>query len=215
MKSPDLAKVRATLWAAADELRANSKLTPVQYRDPVLGLVFLAYAENRFEAVRGQVEAKATKRNPATVADFKAKSVLYVPDESRLSHLVDLPEGDDVGKAVDQAIRAVEEANPELKDILPRGYQKLERSTLIELLRLFAVTYTARRRCFRLHLRRLPLQLRSAGRLARGGGEYFTPYSIVRLIVERLRAVPGPCLRPGVRVGRHVRAVRKVRRTPP
>ena len=46
----DLAKVRATLWAAADELRANSKLTPVQYRDPVLGLVFLAYAENRFEA---------------------------------------------------------------------------------------------------------------------------------------------------------------------
>ena len=53
----DLAKVRATLWAAADELRANSKLTPVQYRDPVLGLVFLAYAENRFEAVRGDVRS--------------------------------------------------------------------------------------------------------------------------------------------------------------
>lgn len=130
--------MRNTLWAAADELRANSKLTPVQYRNPVLGLVFLAYAENRFEAVRGEVESKASARNPATPADYKAKSVLYVPEESRLSYLNDLPEGDDIGKAVDEAIKAIEAANPELKDILPRGYQKLERSTLIELLRLFA-----------------------------------------------------------------------------
>ncbi len=190
MKTADLAKVRATLWSAADELRANSKLTPGQYRDPMLGLVFLAYAENRFEAVRGEVEAKATKRNPATIADYKAKSVLYVPDEARLSHLVDLPEGDDVGKAVDGAIKTIEAANPELKDILPRGYQKLERSTLIELLRLFAP---------------LPTQLEGdvfgfiyedflshfAAQEGKGGGEYFTPYSIVRLIVEILEPFQG------------------------
>lgn len=186
----DLSKVRSTLWAAADELRANSKLTPVQYRDPVLGLVFLAYAENRFEEVRAEVEAKATARNPATIADYKARSVLYVPDESRLSHLVGLPEGDDIGKAVDEAIKAIETANPELKDILPRGYQKLERSTLIELLRLFAP---------------LPTQLEGdafgfiyedflsnfAAQEGRGGGEYFTPYSIVRLIVEILEPFQG------------------------
>lgn len=190
MKTTDLAKVRSTLWAAADELRANSKLTPVQYRDPVLGLVFLAYAENRFEAVRGEVEAKASVRNPATVADYKAKSVLYVPEESRLSSLVALPEGDDVGKATDEAIKAIEAANPELKDILPRGYQKLERSTLIELLRLFAP---------------LPTQLAGdafgfiyedflsnfAAQEGKGGGEYFTPYSIVRLIVEILEPFQG------------------------
>ncbi len=182
--------MRATLWAAADELRANSKLTPVQYRDPVLGLVFLAYAENRFEAVRGEVEAKATARNPATITDYKAKSVLYVPDESRLSYLVGLPEGDDIGKAVAEAIKAIEAANPELKDILPRGYQKLERSTLIELLRLFAP---------------LPTQLEGdafgfiyedflsnfAAQEGKGGGEYFTPYSIVRLIVEILEPFQG------------------------
>lgn len=174
MKATDLAKVRATLWAAADELRANSKLTPVQYRDPVLGLVFLAYAENRFESVRGEVEANHSPRNPVKPADYKAKSVLYVPDESRLSHLVSLPEGDDIGKAVDDAIKAVEAANPELTDILPRGYQKLERSTLIELLRLFAP---------------LPTQLSGdafgfiyedflsnfASQEGKGGGEYFTP----------------------------------------
>ncbi|OZC67246.1 hypothetical protein CH251_21560 [Rhodococcus sp. 06-462-5] len=190
MKTTDLAKVRSTLWAAADELRANSKLTPGQYRDPVLGLVFLAYAENRFEVVRGEVEAKATTRNPPTIADYKAKSVLYVPGESRLSNLVDLPEGEDVGKATDEAIKAIEAANPELKDILPRGYQKLERSTLIELLRLFAP---------------LPTQLEGdafgfiyedflshfAAQEGRGGGEYFTPYSIVRLIVEILQPFQG------------------------
>lgn len=186
----DLAKVRATLWAAADELRANSKLTPVQYRDPVLGLVFLAYAENRFEGIRAEVEARASARNPATVADYKAKSVLYVPDESRLSYLVGLPEGDDIGKAVDDAIKAIEATNPELKDILPRGYQKLERPTLIELLRLFAP---------------LPTQLEGdafgfiyedflsnfAAQEGKGGGEYFTPYSIVRLIVEILDPFQG------------------------
>ena len=190
VKTTDLAKVRATLWAAADELRANSKLTPGQYRDPVLGLVFLAYAESRFDAVRHEVEAKATARNPATIADYKAKSVLYVPDESRLSHLVGLPEADDIGKAVDEAIKAIEAANPELKDILPRGYQKLERSTLIELLRLFAP---------------LPTQLEGdafgfiyedflsnfAAQEGKGGGEYFTPYSIVRLIVEILEPFQG------------------------
>lgn len=178
------------LWAAADELRANSKLTPGQYRDPVLGLVFLAYAENRFEAVRGEVEAKATKRNPATAADYKAKSALYVPDESRLSYLVELPEGHDIGKATDEAIKAIEQANPELKDILPRGYQKLEPSTLTELLRLFAP---------------LPTQLEGdafgfvyedflsnfAAQEGKGGGEYFTPYSIVRLIVEILEPFQG------------------------
>jgi type I restriction enzyme M protein len=190
VKTTDLAKVRATLWAAADELRANSKLTPVQYRDPVLGLVFLAYAENRFDAVRGEVEANATARNPTTIADYKARSVLFVPDESHLSHLVGLPEGEDIGKAVDDAIKAVEAANPELKDILPRGYQKLERSTLIELLRLFAP---------------LPTQLEGdafgfiyedflsnfAAQEGKGGGEYFTPYSIVRLIVEILEPFQG------------------------
>jgi len=190
VRTTDLAKVRATLWAAADELRANSKLTPVQYRDPVLGLVFLAYAENRFEGIRAEVESRASARNPATVADYKAKSVLYVPDESRLSYLVGLPEGDDVGKAVDDAIKAIEATNPELKDILPRGYQKLERPTLIELLRLFAP---------------LPTQLEGdafgfiyedflsnfAAQEGKGGGEYFTPYSIVRLIVEILEPFQG------------------------
>jgi type I restriction enzyme M protein len=195
MKATDLAKVRATLWEAADEFRANSKLTSVQYRNPVLGLVFLAYAESHFDAFKAEVEAGHSPRNPVTPADYRAKSVLYVPDESRLSYLVDLPESEDLGKAIDEAMKAIEGVNPELRDILPRGYSRLERSTLIELLRLFAP---------------LPSQLGGdafgliyedflnnfAAQEGKGGGEYFTPESIVRLIVEILEPFEGRVLDP-------------------
>lgn len=148
----------------------------------------------------GEVEGEASARNPATIADYKARSVLYVPEQSRLYHLVKIPEGDDIGRATDEAIKAIEEANPELKDILPRGYQKLERSTLIELLRLFAP---------------LPMQLDGdafgfiyedflsnfAAQQGKGGGEYFTPYSIVRLIVEILEPFEGRVLDPAAGSG--------------
>jgi type I restriction enzyme M protein len=195
MKSDDLAQVRRALWAAADELRANSTLSPAEYRGPVLGLIFLAYAEFRFEQVRPELEANATARRPVTPDDYRARSALYVPESARLSQLVDLPEGENLGKAIDEAMKAVENANPELSDVLPRGYQRMEKSTLTELLRLFAP---------------LPRQLSgdafgliyedflssfaaSEGRL---GGEFFTPYSIVRLIVEIIEPFHGRVLDP-------------------
>ncbi len=183
VKTDELARVRRTLWAAADELRANSTMSPAEYRGPVLGLIFLAYAEHRFEQVRPGLEAKATARRPVTADDYRARSVLFVPDAARLSGLVWLPEGENLGKAIDEAMKAVEAANPELRDVLPRGYQRLEKSTLSELLRLFAP---------------LPRQLSGdafgliyedflsnfAANEGRLGGEFSTPYSIVRLIVE-------------------------------
>jgi hypothetical protein len=76
--SSDLTEVRRTLWAAADQLRANSTLVPNEYRGRVLGLIFLAYAEHRFEQVRAEVEAKATARRPVTPDDYRARSVLFV-----------------------------------------------------------------------------------------------------------------------------------------
>jgi type I restriction enzyme M protein len=178
------------LWTAADELRANSTLSPAEYRGPVLGLIFLAYAEHRFEQVRPELEAKATARRPMSADDYRARSVLFVPSGARLSHLVDLPEGENLGKALDEAMKLIEGSNAELRDVLPRGYQRLEKSTLSELLRLFAP---------------LPRQLSgdafgliyedflsnfaaSEGRL---GGEFFTPHSIVRLIVEIIEPFHG------------------------
>jgi len=73
--SRDLAEVRRTLWAAADQLRANSTLAPSEYRSPVLGLIFLAYAEHRFDEVRPEIEAKATPRRPINVDDYRSRSV--------------------------------------------------------------------------------------------------------------------------------------------
>jgi type I restriction enzyme M protein len=195
LKTNDLAQVRRTLWAAADELCANSTLSPGEYRGPVLGLIFLAYAEFRFEQVRPELEAKATARRPVTPDDYRAKSALYLPDAARLANLVDLPENQNLGNAIDEGMKAIEDANPELRDVLTRGYQRMEKSTLTELLRLFAP---------------LPRQLSgdafgliyedflsnfaaSEGRL---GGEFFTPYSIVRLIVEILEPFDGRVLDP-------------------
>ena len=100
LQSNDLAEVRKTLWKAADELRANSSLAPAEYRSPVLGLIFLAYAEHRFEEVRPEVEARSTARRPITADDYRARSVLFVPDEARLSHLVGLPEAANLGQAL-------------------------------------------------------------------------------------------------------------------
>jgi type I restriction enzyme M protein len=188
--SRDLAEVRRTLWAAADQLRANSTLAPSEYRGPVLGLIFLSYAEHRFDAVRLEVEAKATARRRVSVDDYRARSVLYVPDEARLSHLVGLPEGLDLGAAVDAAMRAIETHNPELKDVLPKGYQRLEKSTLVELLRLFAplprnLAGDAFGLIYEDFLSNFAME---EGRL---GGEFFTPYSIVRLIVEIIEPFHG------------------------
>jgi len=190
MDSTDLAEVRRTLWAAADQLRANSTLAPSEFRGPALGLIFLAYAEHRFELIRPELEAQATVRRPVTVDDYRAHSVLYVPPEARLSHLVNLPEGQNVGAAADAAMRAIETHNPDLKDVLPRGYQRLEKSLLVELLRLFApLPRKLGGDAFGLIYEDFLSNFAMAeGRL---GGEFFTPYSIVRLIVEIIEPFHG------------------------
>ena len=190
MNSSDLAEVRATLWKAADELRANSSLTPADARGPILGLIFLAYAEQRFEALRPELEADATPRRPVTPDDYRARSVLFISEEARLSYLVHLPEQEDLGEALDTAMRLIETHNPELKGVLPRGYQRLQGSTITEMLRLFApLPRTLSGDAFGLIYEDFLSNFAAAeGRL---GGEFFTPYSIVRLIVEIIEPFHG------------------------
>src|SRR5580765_6414560 len=115
-----IAEVEGRLWAAADELRANSSLTPAQYRDPVLGLIFLAFAEHRFEELRPELEAKATERRTVTADDYRSRGVLFVQEIARLSYLVDLPESEDLGANVDFAMDAIELHNAGLTGVLPR-----------------------------------------------------------------------------------------------
>ena len=89
------------LWAAADELRANSGLTSAQYSQPVLGLIFLRFAEVRFLARRAVLEKRATRgRRGSRVDDptaYQAEGILYLTPPARFDHIVRLPEGSDVG----------------------------------------------------------------------------------------------------------------------
>ena len=186
----DLAELERRLWAAADSLRANSSLTPAEYRGPVLGLIFLAFAEHRFDELRPELELKATERRPVSADDFRARGVLFVPEIARLSWLVDLPEGEDLGANVDLAMDAIEATNAGLKDVLPRGYQKLEKSVLLELVRLFAplprmVSGDAFGLIYEYFLAEF------AANEGRRGGEFFTPQSIVRLIVDVIEPFHG------------------------
>src|ERR1041384_2865164 len=115
------------LWAAADQLRANSGLTSQQYSQPVLGLIFLRFAEARFLARRKTLEAqgKGTRRGSRIddPAAYHTEGVLYLPPEARFERLLALPERSQVGKAVNEAMKAIEKENPELKDVLPKTYE--------------------------------------------------------------------------------------------
>ena len=186
----DLVELERRLWAAADALRANSSLTPAEYRGPVLGLIFLAFAEHRFDELRPELELKATERRPVSADDFRARGVLFVPEIARLSWLVDLPEGEDLGANVDLAMDAIEATNTGLRGVLPRGYQKLEKTVLLELVRLFAplpriVSGDAFGLIYEYFLAEF------AANEGRRGGEFFTPQSIVRLIVDVIEPFHG------------------------
>src|SRR5439155_11593566 len=91
-------QIEKRLWDSADELRANSKLKASEYSVPVLGLIFLRYADHKFAHAEKEL-ARTARRKPGK-ADYQARGVLYLPDAARFSRLLNLPEGNDVGKAI-------------------------------------------------------------------------------------------------------------------
>ncbi|MFQ5400346.1 MAG: type I restriction-modification system subunit M N-terminal domain-containing protein, partial [Anaerolineae bacterium] len=126
------------LWGAADQLRANSNLSAQEYSVPVLGLIFLRYADYKFSRAAADVEtvrATSLRRRKISKLDYQAMGVMYVPDDARFQTLVNLPEGEDIGRAVNDAMKAIERENPTLKDVLPKTYNRLRNSTLATLLK--------------------------------------------------------------------------------
>ena len=185
----DLGELQNKLWEAADQLRANSGLKASEYASPVLGLIFLRYADERF-AQAAQVVGPGSARRPTGPEDYQAVGVLYLPEDSRFDTLLNLSEDADIGKAINQAMGGIEVYNPELQGVLPRDYSRIPDDILGELLRL---------------LRALPEAIEGDGfgliyeyflgkfAFSEGqkGGEFFTPTSIVRLIVEILEPFHG------------------------
>jgi type I restriction enzyme M protein len=196
------ATLEKRLWAAADELRANSGLTSAQYGQPVLGLIFLRFADAKFAARRADLQKAATGRRGSRVDEagsYHAAGVVYLPPEARFGELLEYPEGGrggtSLGQAVDDAMRAIEGANPQLSGVLPKTYQAFNARLLKELLKTFST---------------IPVDLEgdSFGKIyeyflgefamaeGQGGGEFYTPTSIVRLMVEILEPFKGRVLDP-------------------
>jgi type I restriction enzyme M protein len=188
----DIGQLEKRLWESADQLRANSNLSASEYSNPVLGLIFLRYADHRFSVAQKELEGQAQGRRRRGIgkADFQAKGVMYLPEEARFSNLLDLPEGENVGRAINDAMRAVEAENEDLKDILPKTYNRLDNSTLVALLRSFSeipmdVEGDVFGRIYEYFLGKFAM---SEGQR---GGEFFTPTSIVKLIVEVMEPYHG------------------------
>src|SRR5437763_5317364 len=127
--------IAARLWETADELRANSHLKAAEYSIPVLGLIFLKFADSRFTEAETDLAGKSTGRRAIGKADYQSRGVLYIPEQARFANLLQLPEGENIGKAINDAMAAIEDENPQLAGVLPRTYQEFSNDTLVRLLR--------------------------------------------------------------------------------
>jgi type I restriction enzyme M protein len=178
------------LWGAADELRANSKLKSSEYSVPVLGLIFLRYADHKFAQAKAKLTAKSTGRRTIGKTDYQAQGVLYLPEAARFSKLLDLPDGADIGKAINDAMRAIEADNDDLKDVLPKTYNRLDKQLLVSLLKNFSsipmsIEGDAFGKIYEYFLGKFAMTE------GQKGGEFFTPTSIVKLIVEIIEPYHG------------------------
>lgn len=191
----DINEIEKRLWEAADELRANSKLKASEYSVPVLGLIFLRYADFRFSQSERELIGKETGRRKTGKTDYQARGVLYLPDAARFHNLLELPEGENIGRAINNAMKAIEAENTDLKDVLPKTYNRMENAALVELLRLMkSIQMNIEGDIFgKIYEYFLGKFAMSEGRK---GGEFFTPTSLVRLIVEIIEPFHGRILDP-------------------
>ena len=184
------------LWDIANNLRANSKLSSAEYSTPVLGLIFLRHADIKFTKKQKELESKREgSRRQIGKLDYQAEGVLFLPEEARYAHLLNLPEGSDIGQAIDSAMDAVERENPDLKGTLPRGYSKFDNELLVTLLKSFSqatehIEGDVFGKIYEYFLGKFAM---SEGQK---GGEFYTPITLVKLIVEVIEPFHGKLLDP-------------------
>jgi type I restriction-modification system DNA methylase subunit len=189
MQGKQLRKLEAELWRAADQLRANSKLTASEYSMPVLGLIFLRHAYNRFQKVKIEVEKTLPShpqrgKRPLTKKDFEEQNSMFLPDKSQFDYLVALPESADIGEAIDNAMKLIEDEYDNLKGVLPKNFSIFSKDLLRELLRIFnkEVLQKAEGDLFGKIYEYFLNKFAMTG--AQEGGEFFTPMSLVQTIVN-------------------------------
>ncbi|EPU6119341.1 type I restriction-modification system subunit M [Vibrio parahaemolyticus] len=186
------------LWSAADSLRANTGLTAQEYSRPILGLIFLRYAEFRFTQAKDNIESKGSSRRRGS-SDIKSKiqaeGAMYVPDDALYSNLLALPEGSNIGVNVNNAMKALEAENEAIKDALPKTYTRFDNDILKGLLKNFSsIDFGMGSDVFgRIYEYFLNEFAKTEGQ---GGGEFFTPSALVRLITEVIEPYHGKVFDP-------------------
>ena len=210
----NIRKLENELWEAADALRAGSKLTSNQYCMPVLGLIFLRYAYSRFKLVEAEILKDRPVRNgrvmPVEASDFKAKSALYLPIEAQYDYLLNLPEDikgsaltskdgqvmTSLGEVVNNAMALIEDQSAQLTGILPKNYTDFSDELLAEILRIFnnsaldEVGGDIIGRIYEYFLNKF------AKNIASDDGVFFTPKSLVKMIVNVLEPTHGTLFDP-------------------
>lgn len=210
----NIRKLEAELWESADLLRAGSKLTSNQYCMPVLGLIFLRYAFSRFKMVEAEILKGRPSRGgrvmPVEASDFAAKSALYLPKEAQYDYLLNLP--DDIsaagltnkdgytmtslGEAVNHAMQLIENQSEQLTGVLPKSYTDFSDEILSELLRIFnnsaldEIGGDIIGRIYEYFLNKF------AKNIASDDGVFFTPKSLVKMIVNIIEPTNGILLDP-------------------
>jgi len=181
------------LWAAAEQLRANGELKLNEIAEPILGLIFLKFADVKFRQAEKEILAERAKTSgrqaPITPDHYKQRGVPYIPETAGYAHLMNMPEGENIGRAINDAMKTIEEENRELAGILPQDYTKLSSQPaensriLLTLLKNFNQIHddVDGDEFGKIYEYFLGEFARSEGAK---GGEFFTPQSIVKLLVE-------------------------------
>ena len=196
----NIRKLELELWESADLLRQGSKLSSQEYSMPVLGLIFLRYAYSRFKYVEAKILKDRPVRNgrvlPVEASDFKQKSAIFLPERSRYDYLLNLPDDADCGKAVNEAMELIEAESIQLKGILPKTYTSFRNDLLKELLRIFnnsalnEINDDILGRIYEYFLNKF------ASAIASDDGVFFTPKSLVKMIVNIIEPTHGVVLDP-------------------
>jgi type I restriction enzyme M protein len=183
-----LTKIEASLWEAADQLRANSKLTSSEYCMPVLGVIFLRQASNRYDAalatIQADQDAGRMPKRPLKQADFKRRRALMLPPQAHYTHLMTVASSPSIGKALVGAMNAIEAEFEPLLNQLPKEYDQFDARLLEDLLRAFDTEELRRAsgdmfgRIYEYFLMKFAMQG------AQDNGEFFTPPSLVQMIVN-------------------------------
>ncbi|HYC76852.1 MAG TPA: class I SAM-dependent DNA methyltransferase, partial [Planctomycetota bacterium] len=191
----------AQLWEAADALRSN--MDAAEYKHVVLGLIFLKYISDAFEAKHAELSAQKTKgADPEDKDEYRAASIFWVPKSARWSHLKKNAPQPTIGQIVDDAMAAIEKDNPTLKGVLPKDYARpgLDKTRLGQLINLvsdIALGTAADRAKDTLGRVYEYFLARFASAEGKGAGQFYTPSGVVRVLVEMLAPYKGrvydPC----------------------